>query len=203
MRGGPLFCTRLWKNYWKNAKNSALTLRGRVCLSKSALFLLLEMLCNGRDKQVPSQPTRLCFMVQLQKIIGHAHKIPFYHDIGISPGQKTPEVHVLFNHGKYALCLDGTVDTEQDSFLCGNLLLHCFPRIPQRKFPRNPPAASPSDSADPPPRRVNDPCGTGRWCYDLGQGGLPEGTWNWHSPGRHARFPVSWKFHGSSRTGQS
>ena len=126
------------------------------------------MLCNGRDKQVLSQPTCLCFMVQLQKIIGHAHKIPFHHDFGFSPGQKTPEVHVLFNQGKNALRLNGTVDPKQDPFLCGNLLLHCFPRIPRRKFPRNPPAASPSDSADPPPRRVNDPCGTGRWYYDPG-----------------------------------
>ena len=67
----------------KNSENSALTLRGRVCLSKSTLFFLLETLCNGRDNQVSSQPACLCFMVQLQKIIGHAHKIPFHHDIGI------------------------------------------------------------------------------------------------------------------------
>ena len=127
MRGSSLFCAKLWKSCQLFSKSSALTLRGRVCLSKSALFFVLETLCNGRDNQVRSQPACLCFMVQLQKIIGHAHKIPFYHDIGISPGQKTPEVHVLFNHGKNALRLNGTVDTEQVSFLCGNLLLHCFP----------------------------------------------------------------------------
>lgn len=45
-------------------------------------------------------------MMQLQKVIGHAHKIPFYHDIGIPPRQKTPEVHILFNHCKNTLRLE-------------------------------------------------------------------------------------------------
>ena len=51
----------------KIQKNSTLTLRGgRVCSSKSALFILLETLCNGRDNQVLSQPACLYFMMQLQ-----------------------------------------------------------------------------------------------------------------------------------------
>lgn len=113
----------------KNVKNSALTLRGMACLSKSALFSLIETLCNNRDNQMLSQSACLYFMMQLQKVIGHTHKIPFHHDIGIPPRQKTPKVHVLFNHGKNAFRLNGAVDSEQNSFLCGNLLLHGFPLL--------------------------------------------------------------------------
>ena len=129
MRGSPLFCAKLWKSCQLFSKSSALTLRGRVCLSKKCAVFVLETLCNGRDNQVRSQPACLCFMMQLQKVISHAHKIPFHHDIGIPPGQKTPEVHVLFNHGKNALRLNGTVDPKQDPFLCGNLFLHGFPLL--------------------------------------------------------------------------
>ena len=128
MRGSPLFCTRLWKKLAKKMQNTAHSTRGAGSASqKSALCFLLETLCNSRDNQVRFQPACLYFMMQLQKIIGHAHKIPFHHDIGIPPRQKTPEVHVLFNHGKYAFRLDRTVDMEQNSFLCGNLLLQGFP----------------------------------------------------------------------------
>ena len=91
--------------------------------------MFLGTLGNSRDNQVRPQPACLCFMVQLQKIIGHAHKIPFHHDVGISPGQKTPEVHILFNHGKNALRLNGAVDSKQNPFLCGNLFLHSFPLL--------------------------------------------------------------------------
>ena len=79
MRGSPLFCAKLWIICQLFSKNSALTLRGKFASQKSALFLLLEMLCNSRDNQVLSQPPCLRFMVQLQKVIGHAHKIPFHH----------------------------------------------------------------------------------------------------------------------------
>ena len=101
MRGSPLFCAWLWKNCQIISKNSALIQRGRACLSKSALFILLGTLCNSWDNQVLSQPACLYFMMQLQKVIGHAYKIPFHHDVGIPPGQKTPEIHVLFYHCKY------------------------------------------------------------------------------------------------------
>ena len=39
----------------------------------SALFILLGTLGNSRDNQVLSQPACLYFMMQLQKVIGHAY----------------------------------------------------------------------------------------------------------------------------------
>ena len=66
MRGSPLFwwlaVEKLVKKFRKQRTNS----EGQsLPLKKVRCFFFLEMLCNGRDKQVPSQPTRLCFMVQL------------------------------------------------------------------------------------------------------------------------------------------
>ena len=66
MRGSSLFGGPAVEKPAKIQKNSALTLRGRDCSSKSALFILLETLCNGRDKQVLSPPACLYFMMQFQ-----------------------------------------------------------------------------------------------------------------------------------------
>ena len=47
----------------------------------------------------------------------HAHILfPTHH--------KSAEIHICLDHGEYALGLNGTVDTKQDPFLCGNLLFH-------------------------------------------------------------------------------
>ncbi len=86
MRGSPNFCARLWKNCQVISKNSALIQRDRICLKKSALFLLLEMLCNSRDNQVLSQPPCLSFMVQLQMGIGHTHVTALSNLTGSSDG---------------------------------------------------------------------------------------------------------------------
>lgn len=87
-------------------------LEGQVLPLKKVHCVFLETLYSSRDNQVRSQLACLYFMMQLQKIIDHDHKIPFHHDI---------------NHGKYAFRLDRTVDLEQNSFLCENLLLQGFP----------------------------------------------------------------------------
>ena len=93
---------------------------------KSALFLCFYMLCRTRNKQVGSQPAGLYFMMQFQNVIRHADKKPFHCDIGISSGQKSAEVQIFLDCGKHTLRLNGTIDPEQDPFVCGNLLLHCF-----------------------------------------------------------------------------
>lgn len=93
---------------------------------KSCAVSLFYMLCSTRNKQMVSQPAGLYSMMQLQNVIRHAHKIPFHCDIGISSGQKSAEVQTFLDCGKHALRLNGTIDPEQDPFVCGNLFLHCF-----------------------------------------------------------------------------
>ena len=66
-------CGKTGKKFRKQRTNS----EGQSLPLKKVHCFSFWTLCNGRDNQVPSQPTCLCFMVQLQKIIGHAHKIPF------------------------------------------------------------------------------------------------------------------------------
>ena len=82
------------------------------------------MLRSIQSKQVISQPACLYFMVQLQNVIGHAHKIPFHHNVDLSSGQKATEVHIFLDHSEHTFCLNGTIYPEQDPFVCGDLFLH-------------------------------------------------------------------------------
>ena len=58
-------------NYFK--KQCTYPERQGLPLWISALFILLGTLGNSRDNQVLSQPACLYFMMQLQKVIGHAY----------------------------------------------------------------------------------------------------------------------------------
>ena len=98
----------------KVEKNSALILRGKSCLSKSALFLVYYLLCLLWNHQVCSQPACLYFMMQLQNVICHTYQMPFYIHILPATHHKSSEVHIFLNHGKYTFCLDRTVYTKQD-----------------------------------------------------------------------------------------
>ncbi len=84
---------------------------------KKCAVSLFYILCRTRNKQVVSQPTGLYFMMQFRYVICHAHKIPFYRDIGVSSGQKSTEVQIFLDCSKHNLRPNGTIDPEQDPFL--------------------------------------------------------------------------------------
>ena len=76
--------------------------------------------------QPRSQPAGSCFMVQLQEIISQTQKRPLHLDLDHAPEQEAAEVHILLHHGKDALRLDASVDTQQLPEVCVDFLFHFF-----------------------------------------------------------------------------
>ena len=120
----PFFLQQIEEKPAKNKKNSARKLRGTSYLSKKCAVFLIGAPSRILCKKVVSQPACLYFMMQLQNVIRHAHKIPFRLNIVVSSGQKTTKIHIFLDHGKHTFCLNGTVDPKQNSLSCGNLFLH-------------------------------------------------------------------------------
>ena len=122
----PFFLRKMEGESAENAKNSAQKLRGTSYRSKKVRCFL-----NWGIKPYPVQkggfqPACLCFMMQLQNVIRHAHKLPFRLNIVVSPGQKTTEIHIFPDRGKHTFCLNGTVDPKQNALGLCCILYLCF-----------------------------------------------------------------------------
>ena len=71
--------------------------------------------------QPRSQPAGSRFMVQLQQVICQTQKRPLHLDLDHPAQQEAAEAHVLLHHGKDALCLNASVDTQQLPEVCVDL----------------------------------------------------------------------------------
>ena len=67
--------------------------------------------------------------MQLEYVAGKAQQHPFYGNFYRSTQQKPSEVHILLRHGKYTLCLDAAIDTQQLAALCVDFFLHRLPLL--------------------------------------------------------------------------
>jgi len=83
---------------------------------KYKIFRVLYRCCLWND-EVCSQTACLCFMIQLEDVIGKAEEKPLHRNIALPSGQETSKLHILFGHGKRTFCLDRAVDAQQTALL--------------------------------------------------------------------------------------
>jgi len=65
--------------------------------------------------------------MELENINGQRQEQPFSFNVLLSTGEEPAKIHILFSECESTFCLDGTIDSEQDTFIGSNFLLHCFP----------------------------------------------------------------------------
>ena len=64
--------------------------------------------------------------MQLENVVSQTQKRPFHFHLYCAPEQKATEAHVLFYHGKDALCLNTAIDAQELSLLAVDLFFHRF-----------------------------------------------------------------------------
>ena len=121
----PLFFVQATKKVTNSTEKQHTKSEGQVLpLKKCTVFSFLYVMQH--PEQTGGSPTGLFVFYGAASKCYMPYLLPLYHNIGVPPRQKAAEVHVFLDRGKHTLRLDGTVDPEQDSFVCGNLFLHCL-----------------------------------------------------------------------------
>ena len=97
----------------------------------SELWIILFFRLQSRGKPLwnhksGSQAVCLKLMMQLENIVSQTEKRPFHFHLHRASEQKTAEVHILFYHGKDALCLNTAIDAQELSLLAVDFFFHRF-----------------------------------------------------------------------------